>query len=211
MVQTDHRKTWIGREGGRVQPTAYTLDTSKLSKSCASDPRWPPDTFSAVVTRYSMVWPKPHHHARGNERKREGQPMPRVDFDQLPDEARLWIFTAERSLSDAEQAQLLTEVDRFIGQWGAHDVPLTGGGSCDTTGSCSWPSTSGRPGRLAVRSTRWSVRRKPWSRRLASSWSTTHRSCSGRDRPSRGCHATSSPSSPPRGRWVSRRRSLTTR
>ena len=72
-----------------------------------------------------MVWSKPHHHARGNERKREGQPMPRVDFDQLPDDARLWIFTAERSLSDAEQAQLLREVDRFISQWGAHDVPLT--------------------------------------------------------------------------------------
>ena len=72
-----------------------------------------------------MVWSKPHHHARGNERKREGQSMPRVDFDQLPDDARLWIFTAERSLSDTEQAQLLTEVDRFIGQWGAHDVPLT--------------------------------------------------------------------------------------
>ena len=53
--------------------------------------------------------------------------MPRVDFDQLPDDARLWIFTAERSLSDAEQAQLLREVDRFIGQWGAHDVPLTAG------------------------------------------------------------------------------------
>ena len=53
--------------------------------------------------------------------------MPRVDFDQLPDDARLWIFTAERSLSDAEQAQLLSEVDRFVGQWGAHDVPLTAG------------------------------------------------------------------------------------
>ena len=50
--------------------------------------------------------------------------MPRVTFDQLPDDARLWIFPAERPLSEAEQAQLLTEVDRFIGQWGAHDVPL---------------------------------------------------------------------------------------
>ena len=51
MIQTDHRKTWIGREGDGFQPAAYTLDTSKLSKSCASDPRWPPDTFSSVVTR----------------------------------------------------------------------------------------------------------------------------------------------------------------
>ena len=53
--------------------------------------------------------------------------MPRVDFDQLPDDARLWIFPADRALSDAEQARLLTEVDRFIGQWGAHDVALTAG------------------------------------------------------------------------------------
>ena len=53
--------------------------------------------------------------------------MPQVDFDQLPDDARLWIFPAERSLSEAEQAQLLTEVDRFIDQWEAHDVPLTAG------------------------------------------------------------------------------------
>ena len=51
--------------------------------------------------------------------------MPRVDFNQLPDDARLWIFPAERSLSDAEQAQLLTEVDRFIDQWAAHGVPLS--------------------------------------------------------------------------------------
>ncbi len=53
--------------------------------------------------------------------------MPRVDFDQLPDDARLWIFPADRALSEAEQARLLTEVDRFIGQWGAHDVALTAG------------------------------------------------------------------------------------
>ena len=51
--------------------------------------------------------------------------MPRVDFDQLPDDARLWIFPAERSLSEAEQTQLLAAVDRFIGQWAAHDVLLT--------------------------------------------------------------------------------------
>ena len=51
--------------------------------------------------------------------------MPRVNFDQLPDDARLWIFPAARCLSEAEQAQLLMVVDRFIDQWGAHDVPLT--------------------------------------------------------------------------------------
>ena len=50
-----------GGRGDGFQPTAYTLDTSKLSKSCASDPRWPPDTFSAVVTRvfYGVVQATP--------------------------------------------------------------------------------------------------------------------------------------------------------
>ncbi len=51
--------------------------------------------------------------------------MPRIEFDQLPDDARLWIFSAERPLSEAEQAELLTVVDHFIDQWGAHNVPLS--------------------------------------------------------------------------------------
>ena len=36
-------------------------------------------------------------------------------------------FAAERSLSEAEQGQLLAVVDQFIDQWGAHAVPLTAG------------------------------------------------------------------------------------
>ena len=53
--------------------------------------------------------------------------MPRIEFDQLPDDARVWIFPAERSLSEAEQGQLLAVVDQFIDQWAAHAVPLTAG------------------------------------------------------------------------------------
>lgn len=53
--------------------------------------------------------------------------MPRIEFDQLPEDARVWIFTAERRLSAAEQKALLDEVDRFIAEWGAHDSPLTAG------------------------------------------------------------------------------------
>ena len=51
--------------------------------------------------------------------------MPQVLFDQLPDDAQLWIFPAARALTAAEQAQLLAEVDRFIAQWQAHGMPLT--------------------------------------------------------------------------------------
>ncbi len=51
--------------------------------------------------------------------------MPRVLFDELPPDARVWIFGAERPLVETERARVLDEVDAFIGQWAAHDVPLT--------------------------------------------------------------------------------------
>ena len=53
--------------------------------------------------------------------------MSRTDFEHLPEDARVWIFAAERALSDPERDRLLSDVDRFIDQWGAHDQPLTAG------------------------------------------------------------------------------------
>jgi hypothetical protein len=53
--------------------------------------------------------------------------MPRIPFDELPADARLWIFAAERPLTPTEQAQVLEETDSFINQWAAHGVPLTAG------------------------------------------------------------------------------------
>ena len=53
--------------------------------------------------------------------------MPRVEFDKLPEDARVWIFSAGRPLTSAEQSRLLGEVDTFLNQWGAHDMPLTAG------------------------------------------------------------------------------------
>ena len=51
--------------------------------------------------------------------------MPRVTFDALSADARLWIFAAERPLAGEERARVTREVDAFIDQWAAHDVPLT--------------------------------------------------------------------------------------
>jgi hypothetical protein len=53
--------------------------------------------------------------------------MARIPFDQLPPDARLWIFSAARRLSDEERQRVLAEVDAFIEQWAAHDTPLTAG------------------------------------------------------------------------------------
>jgi hypothetical protein len=53
--------------------------------------------------------------------------MPRIPFEQLPSDARLWIFAAERPLSEAERSRVLEETDAFISQWMAHGVPLSAG------------------------------------------------------------------------------------
>jgi hypothetical protein len=43
----------------------------------------------------------------------------------MPPEARLWIFAAERRLSEPERQRLLATVDAFLDQWKAHGEPLT--------------------------------------------------------------------------------------
>jgi hypothetical protein len=53
--------------------------------------------------------------------------MPHIPFEQLPSDARLWIFAAERPLSEAERSRVLEETDAFISQWMAHGVPLSAG------------------------------------------------------------------------------------
>jgi hypothetical protein len=51
--------------------------------------------------------------------------MPQIAFEELPDHARLWVFSAERALGPDEADQLLSQVDGFLAQWAAHGVPLT--------------------------------------------------------------------------------------
>jgi hypothetical protein len=50
--------------------------------------------------------------------------MPRTSFDALPANARLWIFAAERPLSEQEREHLLSTVDGFLDGWQAHQRPL---------------------------------------------------------------------------------------
>jgi hypothetical protein len=51
--------------------------------------------------------------------------MPIVPFDTLPDASRVWVFGSDRALRNGDAERLLGEVDRFLGQWKAHGVPLT--------------------------------------------------------------------------------------
>jgi hypothetical protein len=52
--------------------------------------------------------------------------MSAVPFDQLPDDARVWVFAASRPLSEAEGASLLRRVDGFVERWAAHGAPVRG-------------------------------------------------------------------------------------
>lgn len=51
--------------------------------------------------------------------------MPRIDFDLMPPDARLWVFAADRELAEEAREQLLAQVDAFLASWNAHGSPLT--------------------------------------------------------------------------------------
>ena len=53
--------------------------------------------------------------------------MPRIDFQDIPDHGRLWVFPASRTLTSAEADALLAEVDAYLAEWAAHGVPLSSG------------------------------------------------------------------------------------
>ena len=50
--------------------------------------------------------------------------MPLVPLGSLPDDARVWVFAAERALAPAEAEAVLGTVDAFLGVWAAHGHPL---------------------------------------------------------------------------------------
>jgi hypothetical protein len=50
-----------------------------------------------------------------------------VDFDTLPDHARVWIFGADRALTDVQTAALHRRMRPFIAQWTAHSARLASG------------------------------------------------------------------------------------
>lgn len=53
--------------------------------------------------------------------------MPRIDFRDLPENGRLWVFPASRTLVEEEQERLLGAVDAFLEGWAAHGSPLRSG------------------------------------------------------------------------------------
>lgn len=50
-----------------------------------------------------------------------------VDFNTLPDTARVWIYQANRSFTDDELATINSKLDSFITEWTAHGADLRAG------------------------------------------------------------------------------------
>lgn len=50
--------------------------------------------------------------------------MPVVDFKDLPEGARVWVFASDRPLTGSDAKKLLGAVDGFLAQWKAHGAPL---------------------------------------------------------------------------------------
>ena len=50
--------------------------------------------------------------------------MPVVDFESLPDAARVWVYGADAPVNEAGEEKLLAAVDEFLSRWAAHGAPL---------------------------------------------------------------------------------------
>ncbi len=53
--------------------------------------------------------------------------MSLIPFNDLPDDARLWAYNTERTLTDDEAARLETALKSFLETWAAHGSQLTVG------------------------------------------------------------------------------------
>jgi hypothetical protein len=50
-----------------------------------------------------------------------------VDFNTLPDDSRIWIYQANRTLTEDEVSEIETKLTKFIQEWTAHGANLNAG------------------------------------------------------------------------------------
>ena len=50
-----------------------------------------------------------------------------VDFDILPDESRIWIYSSEKKLTNKQENYILESISDQLQSWEAHKVPLMAG------------------------------------------------------------------------------------
>ena len=47
-------------------------------------------------------------------------------FDNLPDDSRLWVYGFDRTLDPEVRAQMATDLEAFVDSWTSHEEPVTG-------------------------------------------------------------------------------------
>lgn len=50
-----------------------------------------------------------------------------IDFKNLPDDSRIWVYQADRKLSDQEVAEIKEQTEDFLIKWTAHGAALEAG------------------------------------------------------------------------------------
>ena len=50
-----------------------------------------------------------------------------VDFNELPDSSRIWIYPSNRNFTEDEQAELRVRIASFLEEWTAHGQSLKAG------------------------------------------------------------------------------------
>jgi len=50
-----------------------------------------------------------------------------TDFNKLPDSSRIWIYSAEKTLTAEQKNHILTYITKHLNGWNAHKVPLKAG------------------------------------------------------------------------------------
>lgn len=53
--------------------------------------------------------------------------MPIINFDELPDSSRVWVYGSEPALGGKNADEMLGEVDKFLATWKAHGTDLHSG------------------------------------------------------------------------------------
>ena len=47
-----------------------------------------------------------------------------IDFKELPEDARVWVYQSNRSFTEEEQKQLQEQLEAYLNQWTAHGQDL---------------------------------------------------------------------------------------
>ncbi len=48
----------------------------------------------------------------------------KISFEELPDQARIWIYPSNRPFTEEELERLIPSLDHFVANWAAHGTPL---------------------------------------------------------------------------------------